>query len=90
MVDELGGLRKAIAYAAKEADLGEEVSVRDYPEPTDFIQEFMENLTATASFGTTSAPLRKFEEALEEIKGISQWNDPKGVYAVLPYRIYAD
>ena len=90
LVDELGGLRKAIAYAAKEADLGEEVSVRDYPEPTDFIQEIMENLTATASFGTTSAPLRKFEEALEEIKGISQWNDPKGVYAVLPYRIYAD
>ena len=50
----------------------------------------MENLTTTASLGTTSAPLRKFDEALEEIKGISQWNDPKGVYAVLPYRIYAD
>ena len=90
LVDELGGLRKAIAYAAKEADLGEGASVRDYPEPTDFIQELMENLTTTASLGTTSAPLRKFDEALEEIKGISQWNDPKGVYAVLPYRIYAD
>ena len=90
LVDELGGLRKAIAYAAKEADLGVGVSVRDYPEPTDFIQEFMENLTTTASLGTTSASLRKFDEALGEIKGISQWNDPKGVYAVLPYRIYAD
>ena len=90
LVDEIGGLRKAIAYAAKEADLGERASVRDYPEPTDFIQELMKNLTTTASFGTTSTPLRKFDEAVEEIKGISQWNDPKGVYAVLPYRIYAD
>ena len=90
MVDEIGGLRNAIAYAAKEADLGEGASVRDYPEPTDFIQELMENLTTTASLGRTSAPLRKFDEAVEEIKGISQWNDPKGVYAVLPYRIYAD
>ena len=90
LIDELGGLRKAIAYAAREADLGEGASVRDYPEPTDFIQELMENLTTRASFGMTDAPLGRLDEAIEEIKAISQWNDPKGVYAVLPYRIYAD
>jgi len=90
LVDEIGGLQKAIAYAAKEAGLNERPPVRDYPEPTDFIQELMENLTTTASLGVAGAPLRKFEEAVEELKRVSQWNDPKGVYAVLPYKIYAE
>lgn len=90
LVDELGGLRKAIAYAAKEAGLDERAPIRDYPEPTDFIQELMENLTTTASLGTAGTPLRKIDEAIEEFNGISQWNDPKGVYAVFPYKIYAD
>jgi len=90
LVDEIGGLQKAIAYAAKEAGLDERPPVRDYPEPTDFLQELMENLTTTASLGVAGAPLRKLDEAVEELKGISQWNDPKGVYAVLPYKIYAD
>lgn len=90
LVDEIGGLGKAIAYAAKEADLDESAAVRDYPEPADFIQELIENMTTTASLGSQNGPLRKIDEAINELNGISQWNDPKGVYAVLPYKILAD
>ena len=90
LVDEMGGLEDAIAYAAETAGLGEDVSVRDYPQAKDFLQELMENFTPTTSVEYSSSILDKIESTIDEIRSVSQFNDPKGVYAVLPYRIEAN
>ncbi len=87
LVDEIGGLEKAIAYAAKEAGLDSDAPVKDYPKATDFLEELMESLTATASIQHSNKTLEKFDAAVEEIHGLTRWNDPKGVYAILPYNL---
>ncbi len=87
LVDELGGLEKAIAHAAKMANMGETVPVKDYPRPTDFFEELMKNLTASASVRQSNPAVEKFESVLDEIDLIARWNDPKGVYAILPYNL---
>ena len=90
LVDELGGLEKAIAHAAKMADMSEVVQVKDYPKPTDFLEELMKNLTGSASIRQSSPAIEKFESVLDEISSIANWNDPKGVYAILPYKMEAN
>ena len=87
LVDELGGLEKAIAHAAKMADMKEGAQVKDYPKPTDFLEELMKNLTGSASIRQSNPAIEKFESVLDEISSIAKWNDPKGVYAVLPYKM---
>ena len=87
LVDELGGLEKAIAHAAKMADMNEGAQVKDYPKPTDFLEELMKNLTGSASIRQSNPAIEKFESVLDEISSIAKWNDPKGVYAILPYNM---
>ncbi len=87
LVDELGGLQQAVAHAVKLADLPDTAAVKDYPKPTDFVEELMKSLNASASATQSSAVVDKFESVLDEISSIARWNDPKGVYAVLPYRL---
>lgn len=90
LVDELGGLKKAVSHAAKMAELGEDAGVRDYPKATDFFEELMKNLTSTASISDSNNTLEKFETIVDELSSIVQWNDPKGVYAILPYYLDAN
>ena len=90
LVDELGGLEKAIAHAAKMADMNEGAQVKDYPKPTDFLEELMKNLTGSASIRQSNPAIEKFESVLGEISSIANWNDPKGVYAILPYNMEAN
>ena len=90
LVDELGGLEKAIAHAAKMADMTEGAQVKDYPKPTDFLEEIMKNLTGSASIRQSNPAIEKFESVLDEISSIAKWNDPKGVYAILPYKMEAN
>jgi protease IV len=87
LVDEMGGLLDAIAYAAEKAGLGEDASIRDYPEAKDFFDELMENLSTTASVRQSNPILDQIESTIDEIRSVSQFDDPKGVYAVLPYTL---
>jgi len=87
LVDELGGLREAIAYAAQKAELGEDPSIRDYPKAKDFFEELMENLSTTASVADSNPYLQALENSVEDIRSISQFDDPRGIYTVLPFKI---
>lgn len=87
LVDELGGLREAIAYAAQKAELGADPSIRDYPKAKDFFEELMENLSTTASVTDSNPYLQALENSVEDIRSISQFDDPRGIYAVLPFKI---
>jgi protease-4 len=88
LVDELGGLQKAIGVAAQQAGVGTNYSVLEYPEKKEFFQRLAESLERKEQ------PLARNDFAsrvVEKIKVEWQWlagfNDPQGVYARLPYEL---
>ena len=88
LVDELGGLDQAIAVAAKEAKLGANYSVIEFPEKKSLLDELSE------AFGGEQPPLAKHDlgsRVAEKVMGnwrwLSSFNDPRGVYARLPFEL---
>jgi len=93
LVDELGGLGEAIAYAAEAAGLEKgRYRVSEYPRPmqinealTEFFEEFMQEGFGTARALKTNAVVRGFwQRAASELRALESYNDPQHVYARLP------
>jgi protease-4 len=86
LVDELGGLDAAVAYAAKKANLGANYRLVEYPrqkELVEALQDLFEKRSPSRA-DATSLPA-KVEQRLElELKTLRSFNDPRGVYARLP------
>ena len=89
LVDELGGLNAAIAYAAQRAGLGGGYRVVEFPRQKELIealQELLEGITPgyarSTSLGTKIAA--KIES---EVKLLRAFNDPNGIYARLPHNL---
>ena len=85
LVDELGGLDQAIAVAAKEAKLGANYSVIEFPEKKSLLQGLAE------AFGRGRPPLAKrdlgsriTEKVMGNWRWLSSFDDPHGIYARLP------
>ncbi|MDZ7965224.1 MAG: signal peptide peptidase SppA [Nostoc sp. DedSLP03] len=96
LVDEIGGLNTAIAYAVKEAELGENWEVQEYPRTSSFGERFFgrateEVRTALGIEGTQlkqSNPLTtEFQKLQQEVEILQKMNDPQGVYARLPFNL---
>jgi protease-4 len=89
LVDELGGLDEAIAFAAAKAELGSNYRLVEFPRRKEFaeaLQEFFEKITpntarASGLVGEVSARLE------DELKVLRTFNDPHGVYARLPVNL---
>ena len=87
LVDELGGLAAAIKFAAEKAKLGDTFKVTEYPQPKRFAEQFAEALDPRRreqSFGGGPMGLL-INEAAAELKTLGKFNDPRGVYARLPF-----
>jgi protease IV len=86
LVDEIGGLRSAILYAAKKAGLGPRFRLVEYPRPRelkDVINEIVQGATPGDTFGN-GALKQMLGEFKSQLKVLSQFNDPHGIYARLP------
>ena len=88
LVDELGGLQQAIAVAAKEAKLGANYSVIEFPEKKGLLESL------TEAFGGEKRPLAKqdlasrlTQKVMAEWRWLSSFNDPHGIYARLPFEL---
>jgi protease-4 len=88
LVDELGGLEKAITVAAKEAKLGANYSVVEFPEKKSLVEELSEALAGE------KPPLAKHDLAsrvaakmMENWRWLSSFDDPHGIYARLPFEL---
>jgi protease-4 len=88
LVDELGGLDQAIAVAAKEAKLGTNYSVVEFPEKKSLAE------TLSEAFGGEQHPLarqdlgsRVAEKVAANWRWLSSFNDPRGIYARLPFEL---
>jgi protease-4 len=88
LVDEMGGLQKAIDVAAHEANLGTNYAVVEYPVQKPFIEELAEDLRGDQQpLVKNDFPSRVLQKMMLEWRWLSGFNDPNGVYARLPYEM---
>jgi protease-4 len=86
LVDEIGGLTSAIAYAAKEANLGDHPSITEYPSRKDLSDKLKELFKSTvrptvARFDPVELGVQQLEHQLIDLRAL---NDPNGIYARFP------
>jgi protease-4 len=89
LVDELGGLDAAIAFAAEKAGLGGAPRLTEFPrqkELIEVIQEWVDGVAPRyASSRSLTAQIAARVEA--ELKVLRAFNDPAGIYARLPVNL---
>jgi len=89
LVDEMGGLRSAITHAAKLAKIENDYKV-DVPEaPKDPVEKFLKALgkgekRKLVKQGPVDEIKAQFEQTLGTLRSL---NDPRGVYARMPYDV---
>ncbi len=97
LVDEIGGLDRAIAHAAKAAKLGEDWEVKQYQKGRSLEERLLRNLLGSSIqnndqnankdplFGSLNVP---YQQLRENIDILGSLNDPLGIYARLPYYLH--
>ena len=83
LVDELGGIEEAVAYAAKEADL-ESYSIKEYPKQEDIFESLLK--TETQEYYTKSVK-ECFGNTYQYLKAIEMINRIEGTQALMPITI---
>ena len=96
LVDEIGGLDQAIAYAVKQANLADDWELQEYPRSSTLEERLLgkvaEDIHVNLGTGKTeiqpSNPLTsQLQEFQQEVKILQSMNDPDGVYARLPFNL---
>jgi protease-4 len=93
LVDEIGGLEDAVAEAAKQAKLGDDWQLEEYPKRRSFEEQILARLsgvrvlTPAAKLDPLTAEVKKMQEELGVIKSM---NDPQGIYVRLPFNLRID
>lgn len=97
LVDEIGGFDAAVSYAAKQAKLGNDWQIQEYPEARTFEQRLFGQLGGetrvflngnAASPSQPTGPLTaQFQKIQQELSVLQSMNDPLGVYARLPFNL---
>jgi protease IV len=93
LVDQIGGLEAAIAEAAKQAKLGDDWEINEYPAQRSFETELLERVFGAQQAKNTQAidPLTKeFLNLKEDLAILQTLNDPKDVYARLSFNWKVD
>ncbi|QHU99755.1 signal peptide peptidase SppA [Synechocystis sp. CACIAM 05] len=89
LVDQLGGLQTAVNLAAAQAELGEQWQVKEYPTPRGLNSLLWNNLihglTETNSVVLPPFLQTNWQQLEREWAELSQFNDPQGIYARLPF-----
>ncbi len=94
LVDEIGGVDAAISYAAKQAKLGNDWQVTEYPVVRSFEQRLLRQLGNEArvrlggeTIKSTDLLTAEFAKLQQELEVLQSMNDPLGVYARLPFNL---
>ncbi|MEM8831942.1 MAG: signal peptide peptidase SppA [Cyanobacteria bacterium P01_G01_bin.19] len=93
LVDRIGGLEQAIAYAAEQANLNNSWQLQEYPQQHRFETELVQRLfdvKMLESQGQIDPITAEFIKARQEIELLRNFNDPTGVYARLPFNFEID
>jgi protease IV len=86
LVDELGGLNAAIAFAANKAGLGSNYRLVEYPRQKELLEAVEDFLDGTAPRYARSHTLadQVVAKIQTELKMLRAFNDPNGIYARMP------
>jgi protease IV len=92
LVDEIGGLNSAIAYAANLAHLGDQPRITEFPGRKDLSEKLKELFQSTprppvARFDPVGLGIQEIENELKDLRAL---NDPEGIYARFPAGIQWD
>ena len=88
LVDELGGLQQAIAVAAQEAKLGTNYSIIEFPEKKDLVEQLLQAFCGEERPLAKNNPAsRVTQKVMQEWRWLSEFNDPHGIYARLPFEL---
>ena len=82
LVDQMGGLEDAIAFAAEKAELGDDYRLSDYPERKEFVEQLIEELTGNIQARIIGNELGAFKTYYDQIQSMENM---KGVQARLPF-----
>lgn len=85
LVDELGGIEKAIAYAAKEANL-KAYSIKEYPKQEDIFESLFK--TETQEYYAKSFIKNKLNDKYQYFEAIERLNKIEGVQALMPFYVF--
>ncbi|MEG4497122.1 signal peptide peptidase SppA [Microcoleus sp. F10-C6] len=93
LVDEIGGLEDAVTEAAKQAKLGDDWKLEEYPKRRTLEERILERISGVrvlkpaAKLDPLTAEVKKMQE---ELAAIESMNDPQGVYVRLPFNLRID
>ena len=98
LVDEIGGLEKALAFTKTKAGLPTNAKIVEYPAPKELAEELSEwlagerrpvaSIGALLPGGAHAGPLaRGVKEIQAQIDALGKLNDPTGTYARLPFEL---
>jgi protease IV len=93
LVDEIGGFEDAIKEAAKQAKLGDNWQLEEYPKRRSLEERILEKLSGVgiSKPATKLDPLTaEFKKVQEELTVVKSMNDPQGVYVRLPFNLRID
>lgn len=88
LVDEIGGLEDAVREAAKQAKLGEDWQLEEYPKRRSLEERILERISGVhvlkpaTKLDPLTAEVKKMQDELAVIKSM---NDPQGIYVRLPF-----
>ncbi len=90
LVDELGGLAEAVKYAAEKAKLGDGFRVSEFPRKKQLAEALAEAFgkQQREARASIAGPLGGLVARVQaEIRTLGQFNDPRGMYARLPFEL---
>ena len=91
LVDELGGLDAAIRYAAMKAGVGNNYRIEEFPRKKEFaeaLQEAFQKMSPDSARMRPTGLVAQVEARIEsELKLLRAFNDPQGMYALMPLNL---
>ena len=88
LVDQIGGITDAIQYAAKQAKLGNDWELEEAQEVSSLEERILRTLTSETSAQNTKRPdplTTEFIKLQADLEILKSMNDPRGIYARLPF-----
>ncbi|HIK26958.1 MAG: signal peptide peptidase SppA [Oscillatoriaceae bacterium SKW80] len=93
LVDEIGGLQDAIQAAAKLANLQDNWEIDEYPKSRSIEERILQKLLgakASRNHRRLDPLTAQWQLLQQELAALQTFNDPKGVYARLPFNFRID
>lgn len=88
LVDQIGGVEDAIKYAASQANLGSNWELEEYPKARSLEKRLLEKLTNEETSLNSKRPdplTAEFLKIKADLAILQSMNDPRGIYARLPF-----